>query len=224
MKLLKNRTLNIAIIISASWHLICIFSIAPIFATANIKQTSSTVSFLGSILERVIATPEKIFAVDDFSMARPIEGAVGKAFKLNGPETIDKVSTLRTEKEEPVFSLGRRNDVIKRHYQKKGKLKIGLKRADTLISGEVENRTLLYKPELPKVLFFPSRFDSDYNVTVEFKVSRHGFVESPECILSSGSPSIDQMAMRYVRRWQFTPSDTDEAQEGMARISFTDKL
>ncbi len=224
MDLFKNSTLNIAMIISASWHLICIFSIAPIFATADIKQTSATVSFLGSILEQVVATPEKTLALDDFSMARPTEEAGGKAFKLNEPKPIDKVSTLRTEKEEPVFSLGRRDDVAKIHYQKKGKMRIGLKRADVSISGEVENRMLLYSPELPRVSFFPSRFDSDYNVTVKFKVSRHGFVENPECILSSGAPSIDQMAMRYVRKWQFMPSDTHEAHEGMVRIRFSDKI
>ncbi len=224
MSLFENRTLNIAIIVSASWHIICIFSIAPIFTTVDIKQTSATVSFLGSILERVVATPEKTFALDDFSMARPIEGAGGNALKLRGPEPITKVSTLNTEKEKPVFSLDRRDGAIKMHYQKKGKLRIGLKKADVLINGEVENRTLLYKPELPKISFFPSRFGSDYNVTIKFKVSRHGFVESPECILSSGSPSIDQMAMRHVRRWQFMPSSADGAQEGMAQISFRDKL
>lgn len=227
MQLLKDRNLNIAIVISAFWHLVCMVSIYPILATTNFRENSTTISFLGSILQKVIAIPEKTLGFNKFaSIQSDIEKNRAiplKDLDLMPPEKIEWGDTIRAEKEKFILPKGKNKEgILARHYRNKENLRFYFK--DILVSGEAKNRMLLYRPDLYNVSIFHSGFDSDsiYNVIVRFNVSRHGFVERPECIVSSGSPEIDRLAIRYVRKWQFVPyyGGDKEGQEGIVRFTF----
>ena len=224
MRLFKDRSLNIAMLVSMSWHLICIFLVAPILISGHIRDNSATVSFLGSILERVAPVPDKPFSLDKLYLMQKIErmSIHSGEFTLPSPEPIPKVFSAKPDKAKVIFSGDRyKQESFKMHYKKKQPLRIKFK--NVLVSGEARNRELLYKPDLSNISIFPSCFSSDYNVDLRFKVSRDGFIESPECIVSSGSPEIDQMAVRYIRRWQFVPQDEGlkETQEGIVRVDFS---
>lgn len=224
MSLFKDRNLNIAILISASWHLLFMFAVTPVLISGNIKKNTTGISFLGSILEKVAVVPEKSFNLDKASFMHKLK-QVGEIKSepanstLTPPEISGKVSGTELEKEIFMFSA-EKGVVVNVYFKKKDKPLIDLK--NSILTGEARNRLLLYRPELSKASTFPSDFNSDYTVGIKFNISEHGFVERPECILSSGSLVVDQAAIRYVRRWQFYPYDeeADERPEVTIRLNF----
>ena len=192
------------------WHLVCIFSIYPILAIGYFRKNSTTISFLGSILEKVIAIPEKVLDLNRFTLIQSDldrDKNIGQMeLDLILPENAAKADDIQAEKEK--FALPKDKDspvALTRHYRNKESLHFYFK--DFLVTGEAKHRILLYKPDLSNIPVFLSSFGngSSYNVSVRFTVSKHGFVERPECLISSGSSEIDRMAIRYVRKWQFVP-------------------
>ena len=87
------------------------------------------------------------------------------------------------------------------------------------IKGQARDRIIIYKPDLDKVTVLPSDFNSGFSANIKFRISKDGFVKYAECTTSSGNSEIDQLAIRYVRRWQFVPNLEDD-QEGIVRVSF----
>jgi len=191
------------------------FSISPVLASGGIRKNSTDISFLGSILEKVITAPDKSFGLEK---ERDI---ASEGVSLISPQGISKSTGDVSDRDGFGFFEGEgKKSAFKLHYKKKARPRIKFK--GLLVSGAARNRKLLYKPELPVKHILPTEFESDSSVTVKFKISRHGFVEGPECITSSGSSEIDQMALRYIRKWQFAPVEdvSEPAQEGMVRVVF----
>ncbi|MBU1148006.1 MAG: energy transducer TonB [Candidatus Omnitrophica bacterium] len=217
MKLLKDRNLNIALLISASWHIICMFSISPVLISPEIRKGYADVSFLGSILENVRAIPEKSIDLDRDSFVEKLEERKtihSDDFELGLPEVFSKPAQAKSDKEESALSVKKDAGLVSELYSR-GRENKRLSFKDVLVSGEAKNRLLLYKPDLPKLPFLLSGF---YEAVIRFIVSKDGIVKYPECIVSSGSSEIDQLAIRYIRRWQFAPHDQD--QEGVVRVKF----
>ena len=53
MTLFKDRVLNIAILVSALWHFVFIFSIKPVLPTGHILEHNTSIAFLGDILDSI---------------------------------------------------------------------------------------------------------------------------------------------------------------------------
>lgn len=232
--LFKDRNLSIAILISMSWHLVCIFSFTPILVSGNIRKNAAKISFLGSILDKFIAVQEKPLDLNRISVIEKIRDSGSERLNLPYAEYPNEATLLlpqasldsgdtQPDKENIVFSEDKSKEgIFKIHHERKKRERMEFN--DVLLSGGVKNRAVLYKPELPKISVLPSDFSFDYQVAVKFRISRHGFVESPECIISSGSTEIDQAAMRYIRKWQFVPDEeVSGLQEGVIRISFNNR-
>ena len=208
MLLFKDRYLNIAILVSVLWHCLLIISVNPVFKTGHIMKHDTSISFLGSILERVVPGEEKPLMSGYVPKENKIDKLEpGKADFINAePEKIDFFYYSDTSN---FFNLNT--------YRKKDAARASF--SDFFIKGEARDRMIIYKPDLDKVTVLPSDFNSDYSATIKFKISSEGFVKYTECIISSGFPEIDRAATRYVRKWQFVPSPEDD-QEGIIRVSF----
>jgi len=198
------------------------FLVTPVLVSGNIKENLASISFLGSILNRVIVVSEKPASLKKDYFIQNIERTrsdYSRGVRLTSPDIGSKYSIPQSDKEEFVSSENKTSS-FKLHYKKISRPKIEFK--DALVDGEFNNRVVLYKPDLPEMFLFGSDFRLNYKVTVSFGISRHGYVENPECLVSSGSSEMDQMAMRYVRRWQFIPvkEDAHEAEKGILRIVF----
>lgn len=224
MRLLRDKNFNVAVVLSAACHLIFVFSVMPVLIPEDIKANSTKISFLGSILEKVVTVTERPFILDRVSMMQKIERMraidSGK-FSLTPPEAASKAIGVERDKEEIASFRGKYECLAsKRHYIRQSRPRIRFK--EDAITGEAADRAILYRPDLSKISIFPAWFGSDYNISIRFRISRHGFVERPECVVSSGSSEIDQMAIRYVRRWQFVPHEEGigDVQEGIIRVSF----
>jgi TonB family protein len=221
--LFKDRSLNIAIIISASWHFVGMLCITPVLVSGILKPYSTTISFLGSILERVVAVPEKPLDLDRDYFMEHIQDMAHNGLDivgLNQPEVIVKPVYPLLDKDEFVSHryIGKKY-TPELHLEKRYKRSIEF--GNILVAGAAKNRMVLYQPDLPKVIVLNSHFNFGQQVIVRFRISRDGFVENLECALSSGMPEIDEAAMRYVRKWQFVPEGQKvEASIGMVRLVF----
>ena len=208
MGLFKDRVLNIAILISVLWHSLLIVSVNPVFKTGHIMKHDTSISFLGSILERVVPGEEKPL----------MSGYVPKENKIDKIETSEaEFINTEPEKMDFLYSPDTYSSLNLNAFRKKETARVNF--SDFFIKGEARDRMVIYKPDLDKVTVFPSDFNSDYSANIKFKISREGFVKYAECVTSSGFPEIDQAATRYIRKWQFVPSPEDN-QEGIVRVSF----
>ncbi|MFH1479322.1 MAG: TonB family protein [Candidatus Omnitrophota bacterium] len=223
MDFLKDKNLNICLVISASCHLFCMISISPIFLSGDIKTYSTKISFLGSILDTVVIAKERDFSLDVYPLAEERD-AQSEDLKIREPKKdFFKSRPLSTEKEIPGIMGYKGEDILIHMAFEKDKERLRFRFKDMLVTGNAQNRLLIYKPDIADIglpLYF---FDRDYHVTVKFKISKHGLVEQPVCLVSSGSAYIDRFALRYIRGWQFTPSNED-FQEGVVRLNFGNTL
>ena len=209
MPLFKDRTLNIAILISIAWHLAFMFSFSPVINTGRIIEHKASISFLGGILGSIVAGNER-FSMPDYVSLR---GRMGEP----GPAEEGFINAKQDKKEftaEPLYNQALFDPNL---YHRKEVPRI--KFSDFFIKGDARDRIIIYKPDLDKVIILPSDFNSDFSAGIRFRVSKDGFVQYAECAASSGFPEIDQAAIRYVREWQFAPA-AKGGQEGTARINF----
>jgi len=205
----KDRTLNIAILISIAWHFVFMISIKPVFAPANIIEHRASISFLGAILERIAPESEKPFVSRRILLDNRAEDL--------RQEYHGFMNTM-ADKREFAYSLD--DGRVLENPGLSGKKESGrVKFSDFFIKGEARDRIIVYKPDPGRPAIIPSDFNSDLSLDVKFRISRDGFVKYAECVTSSGFPEIDQIAVRHVRKWLFVPSVKDD-QEGTARISF----
>ncbi|MBU1912091.1 MAG: energy transducer TonB [Candidatus Omnitrophica bacterium] len=209
MSLFRNRALNSAILISVLWHFLLIVSVNPVFKTGDIIKHDTSISFLGSILERIMPGEEKPL----MSRSSP------KEIKIDKIEIVDAGFINREPEKIDFFYYSDTNNFFNLNaYHKKEAARVNF--PDFFIKGEAKDRMIIYKPDLDKVTVLPSDFNSDYSATIKFKISSEGFVKYAECIISSGFSEIDQLAIRYVKKWQFVPSPDEDDQEGVVRVSF----
>ena len=208
MVLFRDKTLIAAVFISIFWHFLCIFLFNPALATGNIREYKTSISFLGDILENVIAGDKKPFTAVSVSMEHELD-------KFE-PIEAGFINT-QPEKKDFFYSIDNRNSLNLSVYHKKESPRVNF--SDFFIRGNARDRIITYKPDLGKITVLPSDFSSDFSSSVKFRISKDGFVKYAECVISSGVPEIDRAAIRYVRKWQFAPN-TEDDQEGIVRVSF----
>ncbi|MDP2910741.1 MAG: TonB family protein [Candidatus Omnitrophota bacterium] len=220
MQLFKDRILNTAILISLIWHVAIMVSFTPVIKTGHIKSYDTSIAFIGDILERIVPGNEKVFTLEQVSsIARTDKLDSIDSKKLVPPQSypISDFIGLEPEKEQLSYSSDERRPLGLKIYFRKESARIQF--SNFFMKGEARDRIIIYKPDLNKVFVLSSDFSSDFNVSVKFIVSKHGFVKAAECVTSSGFTEIDQAALRYVRKWQFVPA-ADDGQEGVVRVSF----
>jgi TonB family protein len=208
MTLFKDRDLGIAILVSVLWHFVFIFSIKPVLPVGHIIEHKTSIAFLGDILEKVVPGNERPFTLDHVSLDNKIDKP-----EPGGTGFIN----IQPQDKELLYSVGYQSPLRLNAYRKKETSRVYF--SDFFIKGEARDRILIYKPVLSEVTVIPSDFSSDFSANVRFRISKDGFVKYAECATSSGNPEIDQMAIRYVRKWQFVPAAEDD-QEGTVRVSF----
>lgn len=223
MLLFKDRNLNIAILVSFTWHLVFMLLVTPVIISGRIRKNATVISFLGSILENVVTIPEKSLGLNKASFMGKIErikDMVLGELSLNQPEVVSMPISTQPDKAMIVSFLNKDSLPILKPRPERNKKMQMIKFKDSMITGEAGSRVVLYRPELPMFSVIPSNFTSGYKTVVGFRISRYGFVYSPECIISSGSSEIDELAIRHIRKWQFIPHD--DVQKAVVRLSFGD--
>ncbi len=221
----KNKALNRSIFISALGHLLCIFFILPTISPDSARNYNTELSFIGSILDRVSVAKEKDLLLEELTNTEK-NRIVDEQIAFNEPKELSRVTLEPLNKDFASDQATKKEDIViipRKNAKEKDKIRITIN--DMSIRGEAENRVLLYKPDVSGLVLPIFYFESDCTVSLKFKISKHGFVEQPECLVSSGSFYVDRLAMLYIRKWQFVPyyNGISDFQEGIVRLNFTNR-
>ncbi|MBU0759998.1 MAG: energy transducer TonB [Candidatus Omnitrophica bacterium] len=218
MLLLKDRYLNIAILVSASCHLVFMLMVTPVFISQDFKKNNTAIAFLGAILEKIVVVPDRASFIHKLKRVN-YEEVDPVRTSLAAPEISGKVSGGEADKDDFAPSMDK-GVAASTHSREKNRPLFSVKK--NILEGEAKNRLVLYRPDLARQPVFRSDFNSDYTVGVKFIITKDGLVQNPECVLSSGSFVVDQAAIRYIRRWQFCPyyDERGAGQEALIHLNF----
>lgn len=218
--LFRNKPFNIALLISLSWHLLCMLCITIVVLPANFQMSkTSTVSFLGPILEKTafeMMLPKKSpsrhplyrkhMHVDDSLLASTRTGV--EKVRFESFFTQDKRKGLRVSAKDlfgqfkfiPPF---RRTGV---DVQQRGtRTRQDAWQKDIFIEGPLADQEILFKPELPAIAQQLDRGQDSFSVELRFKVIPDGTVDDVSLLASSGYPDIDLVAISYIKGFRFSP-------------------
>lgn len=215
----RDKTFNLAFLISLSWHLFCMFCITIVILPANFPiAKASSVSFLGPILEKTAfeLMLERKIPTRRTSYREPMY--FDGTFLTKDEKGIDKLKFdnyfLTGKREEikpnakdlfgdfkftPSFSQG----TLNKPSAKGPRLEGG---GDGLfIEGPLAKREILFKPELPVLAKRIEPGQESFVVELKFKVSSKGSVDEVLLLASSGYPDVDMAAIGYIKGFQFSP-------------------
>ena len=222
----NNRSLNIALAISFTWHVFCMsaFNIVVLPGKYAARDLTS-VSFLGPILGNTaldIILANKPVAVTtiyrrerryrhvvEMREERFLGDKAKKHISDYAEKSISKALNTLFRKDKEVPSIAKA-DVQKKIYPKTG----------DRIEGAVAEREVIYKPKRPEVPWWITT-NEPFNLELEFFVSGQGEVKEVIPVISSGNADVDLLGIRYLKGWRFAPlaKGQDAAEKG--RISFS---
>jgi len=73
------------------------------------------------------------------------------------------------------------------------------------ILDEITPRSIIFKPESPEYPAWAKSLGSEFEIELKFSILPDGTVGIIEKVISSGYPEIDEIGMRYIRKWKFMP-------------------
>lgn len=233
-KLTARYIIIIAITISVLWHVMMLFSFRVFVAPSGAPRPEpySRISFVGSILEdkpmvSSAAADRSSGSARSRKMAEVSPQAAGGyraggSRKMAPASEIDLLKEIRNKAPEPAAG---EKKIPEKPFDK---VKVNYKTYPSEIEGPVRFREVVYRPELPSYLRWDESLGVDlqglgdsFEVGLKFWVSDEGKVESVERISSSGHPTVDIVAMRYLKGWQFAPygaGDDHEKQWGSLKL------
>ena len=238
-EIVTRHAFELALVASLVWHLFWLFSVKiSVSAPAVANRTESAVSFVGSILEEgpVFSANGPGAVIPDADIARLQDLAVGPEITgssgVPGNGKLANVSDLDVLKEIDAKSSADSAVGAKQIPEKPfDEIKVSYKTYPAEIEGPARFREVIYKPELPAYLRWDEslgvdldRLGNTFSVGLKFQVSPEGKVESVERLSSSGHPTVDIIAIRYLKEWQFAPlkaGGSKEEQWGTVKLNFS---
>lgn len=229
--LFTDRIFNLSIVFSTIWHLFWICAIG-IVVTPSVQPTNvhQNIGFLGPILEKTAfdllaesAKPqvETLYASSalfhDKIYLRP-EGPARKVRKEFLPEALpDRFvfflrEYIKDTREIPPYLT-----------HATGVSRLGPDGGEAPeLEGPAAERGILFKPDFPAVPAGLYGDSEEYVVKLKFFISGKGLVYDVAPIVSSGFPAIDMEAMKFLKRWRFSPRAAEKKPEfdwGLVKVA-----
>jgi len=211
----KDRNFNLAVLFSGAWHLFWIFAITIVITpTVQPGNMYQEIDFLGPILEKTAfdlmaeegkPQAETLYArsavfVDKIYL-KP-QGPRRKVLKESAPDAVlDKFifrlgDFVKDAKDVPLYFAS------EIRMREKETVKPG---AVSLIEGPAKTREIIYSPAPPKIPLGLYGDMEKISVSIKFFIADNGVVYHAEPVLSSGFPEVDLQAIRFIKRWRFSP-------------------
>ncbi len=229
-KLTARNILIFALALSVLWHVLLILPFKIVVGTVPVKAVSyPSISFVGAILEN------KTYMAGGSDDGNSRDAGLKKMMEISGfagmpaGTSADSLASsvygrlLPSSDADLLKEISGKNGVggftgDKKHPERPfDKVMVNFKTLPSDIGGPLRYREVVYKPELPKFLRWDESLGVDlaglgesFEVGLKFAVSAEGKVESVERISSSGHPTIDIVAIRYLKGWQFAPLNSGE--------------
>jgi len=200
--MLEKKVFTIALSCSLIWHLLGVQAVNIVWPVEFFPVKFAPINFLGAILEQTNLDnldKDQLFIdknddTSDTLLSKPAQD-------LQYDQTEIKKSSLSTadlsEKDIPdvLFELKSSEQFIVKE-------EIGV---------ELE-RGILFKPGLPVYPDWARELGSDFEIQLKFLILPDGIVGNVENITSSGYPELDEIGVRYVRKWKFMPLSIEASQ------------
>lgn len=221
----RDGKFNLAVVFSTVWHLFCIFAIG-IVVTPSVRSNNAyqEVDFLGPILEKTafdlmvdqaIPKSETLYSssvlLSESTYLKP-RGPRRRIPEVPRPVVMSKRFGFirdhgRDKKEIPRYIA----ENIKNFVSKPDKEQLLL-----AVAGPARKREIIFKPKalaIPRGLYGDQE---DYRLELKFFVASNGIVYDATPAVSSGYPEIDLEAIRFLKRWRFSPLNVSEDNGGPA--------
>lgn len=194
---------NFALGFSIVWHLLWVEMVTIVWPAKLIRPQHAAINFLGQILE---GSNQASGFVSSFELKK--EKMQSEAEKEQGRENI-QVAVLPEESiaaaelsvnitpEFKIDTTAAKQSIIAQQ-----------------VNEDIEHRSVIYKPELPVYPQWVKEIDFDFGVELKFLILPDGTVGNVERITSSGHPELDEIGVRYIRKWKFMPLPTEMQNAG----------
>jgi len=215
-KLTARGIVAVAVAASVLWHILLLstFKLSVRPGGPEMAGQYPRVAFVGSILEDKPMVPyaegERVANIRKLAAAAvPAEGGYGAGAndRISPSSKVDPAGEMSSRA--PSASVTGERVMPGQPFDK---VMVRYKTSPSEIEGPARFREVIYKPELPTFLRWDESLGVDlqglgdsFEIGLSFSVSPEGKVESVERISSSGHPTVDIVAMRYLKGWQFAP-------------------
>lgn len=221
--MLQNKRFNVAIAISALWHLFWMSIIRVGLLPTEISVAKfPAVVFLGPILEEsafeVGIEKELTSSSSDKRRANSLDS---RFTRIDLPRRTDFEETVPlVQPEKSTILPGDISEEIKDIPKYSlGKVSVSYGKPPE-IEGPLHDRAILYKPQPPEYPDWAEEIGLDFDVELRLLVASDGRVQFAEPLISSGFPAIDCLGVRYMRGWRFVPLDEGKNQWGTIKLNF----
>lgn len=253
---IAGHAFALALVVSLVWHIFWLSSVRIfVSAPAVADRSGSGVSFIGSILEDSpvlsagasggSASDAEIKRLQDlFPLPRDLVTDTGTTAQSSIPVRNEKLASVSDFNilNEMDAKYSSDAEVSAKQIPEKpfDRVMVSYKTYPSEIEGPARFREVIYKPELPAYLRWDEglgvdlgRMGNVFSIELKFRVSPEGKVESIERLSSSGHPTVDLIAIRYLKGWQFAPIKEGQGpakagqgpakagQEGTVKLNFS---
>lgn len=239
LTMFRNKTFNIAFLISVSWHLVCMFCFTIVVLPIKFPMAKvSAISFLGPLLEKTAfelmldrkAEPKKFLYGEPMRLGNTVL-IKGEEILLDKPQFEGDFLARKDEKAgvsahdlfgtfkimPPLWpsSIGgaQAKDVLK-------PLSVVRDNGRLTIEGPLADREILFEPEAPIIVKRVESNQDSFIVELKCAVSPGGKVEEAGLLASSGYPDIDLAAINYLKGFQFSSTrETTKQMRGTVKLN-----
>ena len=221
---------NRALILSFFWHLFWFFAVTIVIMPASGAQKRfSDISFLGSILDENASIKElkvgRLRSNERLSSSRELfilnkQDLYSERLDMHGERDYLSKSKPYKNSIDEILELEKKQPAITKEQTTSKPMD-----RDSEIEGEAKSRVILFKPPMPdcrQALFgqegdIPQEY---YKVKLRVLIGPDGNIKTADKLESSGYPEIDLIAMRYVKKWNFSPINPSSPQRDQEGIIF----
>ncbi len=189
----EKKIFAIALSFSLAWHLIGGEAVHIVWPEKIAEHKFASINFLGSPVNgynlkskadnlKDNASEEQLS--DDFDKNMPLD----MEFNVLAKEALP-ICEL-SEKKDPVI---RTDSSVSEEFHVSEDIKGGIK------------RSILLKPALPIYPEWAKELGNYFEIELKFLILADGTIGSVEKVTSAGYPELDEIGIRYIRKWKFMP-------------------
>ncbi|MFH1459294.1 MAG: energy transducer TonB [Candidatus Omnitrophota bacterium] len=197
---------GIALSCSVLWHLLSVQAVNIVWPDKLISHNFTAINFLGEILEKSEYTQADLNKLNSLQKNVKTEE---KLIPNAKPEEILFNTERRQLKKEslPLSELSQKSVPEIVFDITDNKQFLVLEKID-----DKNKRSVLFKPELPEYPDWAKEWGHYFEVELKFLILPDGTVANVEKNTSSGYPELDEIGVRYIRKWKFVPLLIDQTQ------------
>jgi len=189
----EKKIFAIALSFSLAWHLIGGEAVHIVWPEKIAEHKFAQINFWGSLVDA-----HDLKSKADGFLANAPEEQLSDDFDKN--IQLDMEFNVLAKEALPISELSEKKDpVIRSELLVSEEFHVAAN-----IKGEIK-RSILLKPALPLYPEWAKELGNYFEIELKFLILADGTVGSVEKVTSAGYPELDEIGIRYIRKWKFMP-------------------